>query len=175
MQGLAGQKLLGDLTLEVRYLAMGFRPSESPASAAKIDSPLLTGRRRQRSPRRSWSELRSRVSAGWRGTVVWRSRHSSASSRSRFRRWRHNGVNRHATETPIGVQGGFVARAVQFSDIRSILRITLRSRAARQRVFRTLSPRLARMMLYAKDRRRAAISGFFRMREESSAKATSRT
>ena len=38
-------------------------------------------------------------------------------------------------------------RAVQFSEIPMILRIRLRSRAARHRVFRTLSPPLARMML----------------------------
>ncbi len=39
------------------------------------------------------------------------------------------------------------SRAVQFSEIPMILRIRLRSRAARHRVFRTLSPPLARMML----------------------------
>jgi len=38
-------------------------------------------------------------------------------------------------------------RAVQFSERPSILRMMARSRAASQRVFRTLSPPLARMML----------------------------
>ena len=51
----------------------------------------------------------------------------------------------------------------------------LMSRAARQRAFRMLSHPGALIRLYAKDRRRATISGFFRMRQASSAKAVSRT
>jgi len=51
----------------------------------------------------------------------------------------------NATLTSLGLQG--LIRAVQFCEVASILRMTARSRAARHRVFRTLSPPLARMVL----------------------------
>ena len=47
--------------------------------------------------------------------------------------------------------------------------------AARHRAFLMLSQPLARSRLYAKERIRATMSGYLRMREASSAKATSRT
>ena len=53
----------------------------------------------------------------------------------------------YAANNDVAISLGSNIRAVQFSERPSILRMMARSRAASQRVFRTLSPPLARMML----------------------------
>ncbi len=60
-----GKRAVGMLVVEtIGRTACQSASNFDPRSASKIDPLLVTGRRRQRSPRRSWSGLRSRGERG---------------------------------------------------------------------------------------------------------------
>ncbi len=105
-----------------------------PRSASKIDPLLWRARRRQRSPRRSWSGLRSRGERGLASNfgLEEEARFLKRRLSFRFRRCRNDGYNRHASGTPIGGQRGSFRGALGMT-VRGadVARVNLgRSRAA---------------------------------------------